>query len=345
MKAKTMVISSSTRRTTPAPGTDRVLALCGGVGGAKLALGLDRMLAAGRLTVVVNTGDDFEHLGLHVSPDLDTVLYTLAGVSDAERGWGRADESWNFMAALRELGGDAWFALGDRDLAVHVERTRRLRAGETLTSIMAHMARRLRVTADIVPMTDDPVHTIVHTLEGSLPFQQYFVRHRAKPVITGVSFAGASEARPNPALMDALAGPGLVAIVMCPSNPYLSVDPILAVPGIREALRRAAVPVIAVSPIIGGQAVKGPTAKIMAELGVGITSGAIADHYRGLIDGLVIDAADAADADQVDIEVEVSQTLMRSIDDRRRLAGTVLAFAQRLASDVKRARTMPKYGS
>jgi LPPG:FO 2-phospho-L-lactate transferase len=279
-----------------------------------------------------------------VSPDLDTVLYTLAGVSDPERGWGRADESWNFMAALRELGGDAWFNLGDRDLAVHVERTRRLRAGETLTSIVADMARRLNVAVRIVPMTDDPVRTIVHTAQSELPFQEYFVRHACTPVVTGVSFAGAAAARPNPILSDALGDANLAAIVICPSNPYLSIDPILAVPGIRAALQGATVPVIAVSPIIGGKAVKGPTAKIMAELGIATTSQAIAGHYRGLIDGLVIDESDAADVDRIGIQTDVAPTLMKSIDDKQRLAEAVLAFAQRIASDAKDAQIMPSHG-
>ena len=322
-----------------------VLALCGGVGGAKLALGLSAVLGAGELTVVVNTGDDFEHLGLHVSPDLDTVLYTLAGVSDPERGWGRADESWNFMGALRELGGDAWFALGDRDLAVHVERTRRLNAGETLTSIVADMARRLNVATQIVPMTDSSVRTIVHTAAGALPFQEYFVRHACKPVVMGVSFAGAAEAKPNPVVADAFAHASLAAIVICPSNPYLSIDPLLAVPGIRSALQRSTVPVIAVSPIIGGQAVKGPTAKIMAELGIAATSAAIAGHYRSLIDGLVIDESDAADANMIGIEAAVTPTLMTTLDDKRRLAQAVLAFAERIAGGAKAGRTMAGQGA
>ena len=322
-----------------------VLALCGGVGGAKLALGLSAVLGADELTVVVNTGDDFEHLGLHVSPDLDTVLYTLAGLSDPERGWGRADESWNFMGALRELGGDAWFALGDRDLAVHVERTRRLNAGETLTSIVADMARRLNVATQIVPMTDGPVRTIVHTAAGALPFQEYFVRHACKPVVRGVSFEGAAEAKPNPAVADAFARANLAAIVICPSNPYLSIDPLLAMPGIRSALQRSTVPVIAVSPIISGQAVKGPTAKIMAELGIAATSAAIAQHYRELIDGLVIDESDAADADRLGIPAAVTPTLMKSLDDKRRLAHAVLAFAERIAGGAKAARTMAGQGA
>jgi LPPG:FO 2-phospho-L-lactate transferase len=315
------------------PPAGRVLAVCGGVGGAKLALGLDAVLEPGRLTVVVNTGDDFEHLGLHVSPDLDTVLYALAGLSDPVRGWGRADETWNFMESLRALGGETWFALGDRDLALHVERTRRLRAGETLTSIAADMARRVGVKARIVPMTDDAVRTVVHTPGGPLHFQHYFVRQACAPVVTAISFEGASKARPNPLFMDALADPALAAIVLCPSNPYLSVDPILALPGVREALRRSAAPVVAVSPIIGGEAVKGPTAKIMRELGIAVASRAVADHYRGLIDGLVIDEADAADADELEVAVAVRPTLMVSAEDKRNLARGVLAFAARLASE------------
>jgi len=319
----------------------RVVALCGGVGGAKLVLGLAAVCEAGDLTVIVNTGDDFEHLGLHISPDLDTVLYTLAGVSDPERGWGRADETWNFMAALRELGGDGWFNLGDRDLAVHVERTRRMRAGETLSSIVADMARRLKVTARIVPMTDGAVRTIVHTTRGDLPFQEYFVRHACAPVITGVTFAGAATAQPTPAVMDALAREPIAAIVICPSNPYLSIDPIFAVPGIRAALQAATVPVVAVSPIIGGKAVKGPTAKIMTELGIATTSQAIAAHYSGLIDGIVIDEIDAPDGNGISIPTAVTPTLMNSIDDKRRLAHAVLDFAGRIASDSSPARKLP----
>lgn len=325
--------TGSTGPAAPLPSAGGILALCGGIGGAKLVLGLDAVLGAGRLTVIVNTGDDFEHLGLHVAPDLDTVLYTLAGLSDPARGWGRADESWNFMDALHELRGDTWFALGDRDLAVHVERTRRLRAGETLTSIVADMAHQLNLKARIAPMTDDPVRTIVYTTEGPMPFQHYFVRHACAPVVTGVSFAGASEARPNSVFLSALADPSLIAIVICPSNPYLSVDPILAVPGVREALQRTTVPVIAVSPIIGGEAVKGPTVKIMTELGIAIASSAIADHYRGLIDGLVIDETDAADADHIDVQVAVTRTLMKNIDDKRNLARDVLVFAERLTNE------------
>ena len=326
------------RRTgSDAPRLDanRVLALCGGVGGAKLVLGLNAELPAGGLAVAVNTADDFDHLGLHVSPDLDTVLYTLAGLSDPARGWGRAGESWNFMSALSSLGGETWFAMGDLDLAVHVERSRRLRAGESLTTIVADMARRLKVAVRIVPMTDSPVRTVVHTRDGPLPFQDYFVRHRCAPVVTAVSFAGAAEARPSPAFVDTVADPELSAIVIAPSNPYLSIDPILAVPGVREILEGVRVPVIAVSPIIRGKAVKGPTAKIMSELGIDVTPSAIAHHYRGLIDGLVIDESDAAGAHRIGVPVTATRTLMNDIDDKRHLARVVLTFAASLAGIAK----------
>jgi LPPG:FO 2-phospho-L-lactate transferase len=310
----------------------RVVALCGGVGGAKLALGLETLCGPGQLTVAVNTGDDFTHLGLHISPDLDTVLYTLAGLNDQARGWGRAGETWNFMAALQELGGESWFSLGDRDLALHIERTRRLAAGDTLTAVMRDLALRTGVKAQILPMTDAPVRTIVHTAEADLAFQHYFVKHGCQPAVTGITFSGAADATPNPALLSALAAPDLTAIVVCPSNPYLSIDPILALPGMRAALQRAAAPVIVVSPIVGGQAVKGPTAKIMTELGISVTSGAIADHYRGLVDGLVIDHGDAADASQLEVPVKIARTLMQTTEDKQGLARVVLEFAQTLAA-------------
>jgi LPPG:FO 2-phospho-L-lactate transferase len=309
-----------------------VVALCGGIGGAKLALGLYRVLGPDELMVIVNTGDDFDYLGLHVSPDVDTVLYTLSGLADPERGWGRADESWNFMTALSELGGEDWFRLGDRDLAIHVLRTQWLRTGKPLSRFMADAARRLSIRAHLVPMSDDPVRTMVDTREGVLPFQRYFVERRCEPQVRGVSFEGASAARPAEEALAALAGPQLEAIVICPSNPYLSIDPILAVLGVREALEMAAAPIIAVSPIIAGQAVKGPTTKVMTELGIERTSAAVAAHYRGLIDGLMIDAGDAADVMALDIPVETAPTLMRDLADREVLARRVLAFARRLAS-------------
>ena len=229
-----------------------VLAFCGGIGGAKLALGLARVLPRGALTVAVNTGDDFEHLGLCISPDLDTVTYALAGIDNLETGWGRRDETWGFMQALAEVGGETWFKLGDRDLALHVERTRRLRNGETLSAITADIARRFGIESRILPMSDHRVCTMVRTCDGTLPFQRYFVEQQCAPAVAGFAFEGAAVAAPHPAILEALSDRRLRAVVICPSNPYISIDPILALPSLRAALKRAAAPVIAVSPIIGG---------------------------------------------------------------------------------------------
>lgn len=312
-------------------GKGRVVALCGGVGGAKLAFGLSRVVGSD-LTVVVNTSDDFEHLGLLISPDLDTVLYTLGGIANKELGWGRGDESWNFMEALRHLGGEAWFQLGDRDLALHVERTHQLRSGRSLTDFMQDVAGRYSIAPTILPMCDDPIRTILTTSEGCLPFQRYFVERRCAPEVEKIAFEGLENARPSASVRAVLQSPDLRAIIICPSNPFLSIDPILAAPGIRELLVTAKVPVVAVSPIIGGTAVKGPTTKIMAELGLEATSQAIAKHYRGLLHGLVIDEVDAADSTTIDGLVHVAPTLMKNDDDRIRLAHEVLGFADRIAS-------------
>jgi LPPG:FO 2-phospho-L-lactate transferase len=309
----------------------RVVALSGGIGGAKLALGLYRMLPPDCLMVVGNTGDDFEHLGLSISPDLDTVLYTLAGVANPETGWGRAGETWRFMRALEQLGGETWFRLGDADLATHVERTRRLAAGESLSAITDDFCRRLGVRAQLVPMCDEPVRTLVRTDDGILPFQRYFVERRCAPSVRGFEFAGAGDARPTAALREALAGESLDAVVICPSNPFISVDPILAVSGFRAALAACRAPVVAVSPIIGGQAVKGPTAKMMAELGMPTTARAVAVHYGGLIDGFVLDRADADQAASIDVPCLATRTLMEREDDKRTLAAEVLAFARELS--------------
>ncbi|MBS0378723.1 MAG: 2-phospho-L-lactate transferase [Proteobacteria bacterium] len=308
-----------------------IVALSGGIGGAKLALGLTRVLPPGALTVVVNTGDDFEHLGLMICPDLDTTLYTLGGLANPELGWGRADETWTFMRVLETLGGESWFRLGDGDLALHVERTRRLAAGESLTTIIADVARRFGIGAAVVPMSESPVRTRVLTAAGELAFQDYFVRQRCAPALTGVRFAGADAARAAPAAVEALTADSLAAIVICPSNPYLSIDPILAVPGMRQLLEQARVPVIAVSPLVGSRAVKGPTAKIMQELGVELSARAIAAHYADVIDALVLDEADAGLAAHIPVPVHVCKTLMVSLGDREQLAREVLGFASRLS--------------
>lgn len=309
-----------------------ILALSGGVGGAKLADGLLQARGAGRLTVVVNTGDDFTYLGLHISPDVDTALYTLAGLANPETGWGRRDETWTFMDALARLGGETWFRLGDGDLATHVERTRRLAAGEPLSAITADFARRLGIQADIVPMSDQPLRTRVHTDEGAFDFQDYFVRHQCRPVTRSIEFSQGEDVRPSPAVLAALADDALEAIVICPSNPYLSIAPILAVPDLRDALRAAGVPIVAVSPLVGGAAVKGPTAKIMAELGVPVRADEIVRQYGDLLDGFVLDARDAALCDGIGVPVHVTDTLMRSGADRLRLARETLAFSYRLSA-------------
>ena len=306
-----------------------VVALCGGVGGAKLALGLERTIGAD-LTVVVNTADDFEHLGLHVSPDIDTVVYTLGGLADMERGWGRAGESWNFMEAVGGLGGETWFRLGDRDLAMHVERTHALRQGTSLTDFTTTIARRLGIAAKILPMSDQRVETMVVTPEETLPFQRYFVGLQCGPVVTRLEFRGAEQASATKQVLAALRNPDLAAIILCPSNPYLSIDPILAVADIRKALDRVTAPIVAVSPLIGGAAVKGPTAKIMAELGIPADSRSIAGHY-GFLDGLVIDETDRPEAAAIGVPVHVTSTWMRSLEDRDRLALACLNFAADLA--------------
>ena len=308
-----------------------VVALCGGIGGAKLALGLNRLIGKD-LTVIVNTGDDFEHLGLHMSPDIDTVVYTLSGLSDTERGWGRSGETWNFMKALEELGGETWFHLGDLDLAMHVERTRALRAGVSLTDFTVATARKLGIAAKILPMSDDRVETVVVTAEGILPFQRYFVGLQCAPIVKGIEFRNAERASASAAVLTALRDPELAAVIICPSNPYLSVDPILAVADIRKALHNVRVPIIAVSPLIGGQAVKGPTAKIMAELNVPADSRTIVRHYPFLT-GIVVDEADRTGADRLGLPALVTATWMKSLEDRDRLAADCLNFAAELAGN------------
>jgi LPPG:FO 2-phospho-L-lactate transferase len=318
-----------------------VIALCGGVGGAKLAFGLTRVLAPEDLSIVVNTGDDFVHLGLHVSPDIDTVAYTLAGLSDRERGWGLSGETWNFMASLRRLGGEDWFQLGDQDLAMHVERTRRLAAGQSLSKITTALTGALGIEHSIVPMSDDPVRTIVCTTEGELAFQRYFVGEQCRPVATGVRFEGAEAAAPSPAFRAALARRDIATLIVCPSNPYLSVDPILAIPGVRNAVEALGAPVVAVSPIIGGKALKGPAAKLMTELGVTPGVVAVAEHYGGLLDGLVIDSADAGEVPaltRIGVEPLVTEAVMISDDDRVRLAQETLTFAAMLSGTLRARR-------
>ncbi len=309
--------------------------LSGGVGGAKLVLGLYHAMPRENLFVVANTGDDIRHLGLHISPDIDSVVYALAGLSDQERGWGRANETWTFMEALRGLGGEDWFNLGDGDLAMHVERTRRLAAGESLTQATAEICARLGVTAPVLPMTDDSVATIVDTAQGPLAFQHYFVRERCEPAVTGFRFQGIADALPNPLLMQALNAGTVSSVLIAPSNPFVSVDPILSLPGLKSALKAAAGPVVAVSPIVGGQAIKGPAAKMMAELGAPASAASVARHYAGFADAMVIDVLDRdqeAEIRDLGMEVLVTQTVMRTLGDREALACDCLDFIAKLGA-------------
>ena len=276
---------------------------------------------------MANTGDDFEHLGLSICPDIDTLTYVLAGLDNPITGWGRRDETWSFMETIATLGGEDWFRLGDRDLALHVERTHRLGAGQTLSEITGDVCRRLGIGPRVLPMSDDRVRTRVRGEDGWIDFQDYFVRQQCRPVVQELAFTGAADARPQPEVMAALSG-NVRAVVICPSNPFISIEPILAVRGMRVAIQNCSAPVVAVSPIVGGRAVKGPTAKMMRELGLAVSSAAVAERYGELLDGYVVDAADAVG---IRTKLNVAPTLMTTLEDRETLARTVLDFADSLA--------------
>jgi len=311
-----------------------IVALCGGVGGAKLAHGLALALPPEQLTIVVNTGDDFRHLGLHISPDLDSVMYALAGLSDPVRGWGRRAETWTFMGALEGFGAESWFRLGDGDLATHVERSWRLAQGVALSAVTAHLCTALGIAPRVLPMSDDPVRTRVLTDDGWLDFQEYFVHRQCQPRVQDFMFAGADTAQPQPQVLEALERSDLRAIIICPSNPFVSIEPILAVSGIHAAVKRAAAPVVAVTPIIGGKAIKGPAAKMLTELGLDASGAAVARRYLGIIDGFVLDAVDTAVEPIPGIEFFTAPTLMNSVEDRVRLAREVLRIADVLAPSI-----------
>ena len=307
----------------------KIVALAGGVGGAKLADGLAQCLPPGNLTVIVNTGDDFEHWGLNISPDVDTVCYTLAGLANPETGWGRANESWEVFNNVVQLKGDDWFHIGDRDLAVHLERTRRLKSGQPLSRIVHDFCKAWGVTQAVLPMTDQKVATIVDTVEhGELAFQEYFVHQGCAPTVKGFRFAGLQDARPAPGVLDTLAEAD--AIVFCPSNPWVSLDPILNIQGVRPLL--ASRKVVAVSPIIGGQTVKGPAAKMFTELGIQPSSFAVAQHYQEIITGFVCDVQDESWNEKIqalNIHTLLVNTIMKSRLDRQQLAQDVLHFIER----------------
>lgn len=299
----------------------KIVALAGGVGGAKFAHGLAQILPPENLTVIVNTGDDFEHYGLYICPDLDTVCYTLAGLANPETGWGRVDETWNVIENAAQLGGPSWFRLGDRDLGTHLERTRRLKVGQTLTQITKDFCRAWGIKQSILPMSDQPVRTIVETEEGDLAFQEYFVHRRCEPAVRGFRFEGADTAQAAPGTREAIQSADVV--ILCPSNPWVSIDPIL------QVLKRVEKPVIAISPIIGGQAVKGPAAKMFRELSIDPSALEVAKHYCDLATGFVLDSIDRqleGEIRSLNLQTLVTNTLMTSHDDRKQLAGAVLEF-------------------
>ena len=310
----------------------KITALAGGTGGAKLVDGLTTLLGPDMLTLVVNTGDDFEHLGLAISPDLDTVTYTLAGLANPQSGWGRTDETWNFLQTLNYFGSPVWFRLGDRDLALHVERTRRMKAGQSLSEVTRTFCRIFEIDHLILPMTDDPVRTIVETDEGALPFQEYFVKHSHEPLVRGFRFEGIEQAKPAPGFLPAIQDSD--AVILCPSNPWVSIDPILALKGVCEALEGKVV--VCVSPIIGGQAVRGPAAKMFAAMGIEPSASAVAEHYAKILSGILIDEVDAElapDIEALGIRAKVTQTMMKTHPDRERLAEEVLMFTAELIEE------------
>lgn len=306
----------------------RVAALAGGVGGAKLVDGLAAHLLPEELSVIVNTGDDFEYLGLEISPDLDTVCYTLAGLANPATGWGQRDESWQTFETLSALGGLDWFRLGDRDLATHLYRTEALKKGQSLSQVTRDLRQKWGIKHPVYPMSDDPVRTIVNTRQGAaLGFQEYFVHRACQPEVTGFDFRGAGTARPVPEALDAIRNADLV--ILTPSNPWVSIGPILAMPGVLAVIRQK--PVIAVSPIVGGKALKGPAAKMYHELGIAPSAAAVAAHYREFLTGFVLDARDAAELDKIRqwrIIPVATNIIMKDRPDRARLAREVLDFGE-----------------
>jgi LPPG:FO 2-phospho-L-lactate transferase len=299
--------------------------LTGGVGGSKLVLGLTHVVAPESIVAIVNTGDDFRHLGFWICPDLDTLLYTLSGKANAKQGWGREDETWRFMEALRTLGGEDWFSLGDGDVALHALRSARLSDGLPLSRITQAFAQAWGVRTVILPMSDDSVSTHLTTDEGELSFQRYFVERRCFPRVIGIQFEGATTAKATDGAVAAIKASTTRAVLIAPSNPFLSIDPILALPEIRAALRDTKVPVVAVSPLIAGQAVKGPTAKLMLELGLPVSAAAIANHYADILDGMLIDERDTDG--EFRIATARADTLMVSLEDRVRVAVAAVALA------------------
>jgi LPPG:FO 2-phospho-L-lactate transferase len=310
--------------------------LSGGVGGSKLVLGLQAILAENQLTVIANTGDDFEHLGLPICPDLDTLMYTLSGQVNPDTGWGLQNESWEFMAALEDLNGAAWFRLGDRDLRTHVHRRDLLNQGQPLSEATSALLQQAGIATRIWPMSNMPVRTKIKTSDNTYDFQDYFVRLQAEPAAEAISYEGSDVALACPEALAALSSDQLAAILITPSNPWLSIDPILSLNDIKSAIMKSKLPVVGVSPIVGGQAIKGPTAKLMQEFGLDVSAYSIAEHYRDILDGIIIDQLDIDQQPAIEalgLKVEISNTIMHTLEDKKSLADVALRFAASLRSD------------
>ena len=311
----------------------KIIALSGGVGGAKLCLGLHQICEPEDLYFITNTGDDFLYLGFYISPDVDTLVYTLAGVNNTKTGWGRTDETWKTHNVLGELGADNWFKLGDKDLALHLYRSKALRNGEGLTSITQDIANRFHIKATVLPMSDHMIQTVIDTNKGLLSFQEYFVKQASKPKIKSISFKS-NNPEPTAEVTETLMDPDLKGIIICPSNPYLSIDPILSIEKIRRSIAESKKPRVAVSPLINGQSVKGPTTKIMDELGLKTNVLTIAQHYKDYVDGIVIDTSDQGYIGQIEsmgIHVKLSNIMMNNDDDKKRVAEDVINFIDHIS--------------
>lgn len=306
-----------------------ILALSGGVGGAKLASGLAQCLSPDELLIVANTADDFRHLGLHIAPDMDSVMYALADRNDQQRGWGLKDESWRCMEQMQAIGGPSWFSLGDKDLATHLLRSSLINDGASLSAASATLCAGFGVAHPLVPMSDDPVQTIVHSVEGRLAFQEYFVARQCEPQVSGFEFEGIAQANPQVDYWRALNNELTSGIIICPSNPFVSVEPLLALSGVRDALAKLTIPIVAVSPIVGGQALKGPAAKMLAELGLEVSALSVAQHYQGLVTHFVLDSVDASltrDVEALGMQVLVCDSIMRDRASQKALAEHILAW-------------------
>lgn len=310
-----------------------IIALAGGVGGARLARGLAACLAAQDLTIVVNVGDDFQHLGLTICPDLDTVMYTLAGVEHPEQGWGRRDETWSAMEVLAQLGGPDWFRLGDRDLGLHLWRSEKLANGMALAAITHEACQRMGVAHTVIPVTENSVRTKLRTVDGPMDFQTYFVREKCRPAVVGIDYAGAHDARLTPALQTLLESGRVRGVILCPSNPYLSILPMLAIAPLARWIHRRSVPVVAVSPLVAGQAIKGPAAKVMGELGDRRDALGVVKLYGDRVDGWVIDDLDSGLVRAIESDgraVQLTDTIMKDAAGSERVARAVLSLLERL---------------